>query len=274
MNPDRRVWLDRREVLVWGARGAVGFAVLGVAGCRPQRSTGPASGSGSGTTSGTRTGSPSGTPSGTPSGSASGTAAGSGPLAWDRVDLGGVSAYVLVRGREAAVVDTGVPGSAAAIGAVLRAAGPGWAGVRHVVVTHHHPDHAGSIAAVLQRATRATAYAGAGDLGRITAPRRLRAVGDGAEVLGLRVVTTPGHTDGHICVYDSGTRVLVAGDALTNTAGLAGSNPQFTADPAAAERSVRKLARLRPGTILVGHGAPVERGAADLLSRLASAPGR
>jgi glyoxylase-like metal-dependent hydrolase (beta-lactamase superfamily II) len=270
MNADRRVWLDRREVLAWGARGAVGIAVLGVAGCRPQRSTGPATGSASRTSSGTA----SGTRTGSASATASGTAAGSGPLGWERVDLGGVSAYVLVRGREAAVVDTGVPGSATAIGAVLRAAGPGWAGVRHVLVTHHHPDHAGSIGAVLQRATRATAYAGTADLDRIRAPRRLRAVGDGAEVFGLRVVATPGHTDGHICVYDSGTRVLVAGDALTNTAGLAGSNPQFTADPAAAERSVRKLARLRPGTILMGHGAPVERGAADLLSRLASALGR
>ena len=65
-------------------------------------------------------------------------------LAWSRVDLGFVSAYVLVRGNEAAVVDTGVGGSADQIGAVLDDAGPGWAGVRHVVLTHKHPDHAGS----------------------------------------------------------------------------------------------------------------------------------
>ena len=54
-----------------------------------------------------------------------------GELKWSRVELGFVSAYVLVRGNEAAVVDTGVGGSGEAIGTVLDEAGPGWAGVRH-----------------------------------------------------------------------------------------------------------------------------------------------
>jgi glyoxylase-like metal-dependent hydrolase (beta-lactamase superfamily II) len=189
------------------------------------------------------------------------------------VDLGFVSAYVLVRGGEAAVVDTGVGGSADQIGAVLDDAGPGWAGVRHVVLTHKHPDHVGSLGDVADRAAAAKLYAGAPDVSAIDAPRRLRTVADGDEVFGLQVVTSPGHTAGHVAVFDADSGVLVAGDALGNTDGLAGSNPQFTEDDAAAADSVRKLAALRPRVILVGHGPPVERSAAAQLERLARSLG-
>lgn len=261
--------IGRRRFLVHVGRGALGVAVFGLSACSsagddaatptfPRRSE-PASGAPSPATSTSAT--------------ASDTADPGARLAWSRVDLGFVAAYVLVRGREAAVVDTGVGGSADEIGAVLREAGPGWSGVRHVVLTHKHPDHAGSIGDVLLRATDATAYAGEADLGDITAPRRLRAVGDGDDVFGLQIVASPGHTLGHIAVFDGDTGVLVAGDALTNTAGLAGSNPQFTQDEAAATATVGKLARLRPRTILVGHGNPIDDDAAGALQRLAASLG-
>jgi glyoxylase-like metal-dependent hydrolase (beta-lactamase superfamily II) len=58
-----------------------------------------------------------------------------------------VSAYVLVRGKEAAVVDTSVTGSVTQIGDALVAAGSSWGAVRHVILTHQHPDHVGSVAA-------------------------------------------------------------------------------------------------------------------------------
>ena len=73
------------------------------------------------------------------------------------------------RGREAAVVDTGVGGSLDAIVDVLDEAGPGVSGVRHVVLTHKHPDHAGSIGEVLAAATQATGYVGEADLSEVDA---------------------------------------------------------------------------------------------------------
>jgi glyoxylase-like metal-dependent hydrolase (beta-lactamase superfamily II) len=194
-------------------------------------------------------------------------------LAWSRVDLGFVAAYVLVRGMEAAVVDTGVGGSADAIGATLDEAGPGWAGVRHVILTHKHPDHVGSLGDVMATATSAKGYVGAADLASVESPEPLTAVADGDEVFGVRIVGTPGHTAGHVAVFDPSTGVLVAGDALSNTSGLAGSNPQFTEDAAAAARSVKKLATLAPRTILVGHGPPVLDEAAAALDGLAASLG-
>ena len=86
---------------------------------------------------------------------------------------------------------------------------------------------------------------------------QVRPVTDGDEVFGLQVVDTPGHTPGHIAIFDADSRVLVAGDALNSTFdGLTGPTPEFTPDMPTAEESVRKLAALQPQVILVGHGPP------------------
>ena len=69
-------------------------------------------------------------------------------LVWARTNLGFVSAYVLVRGNTAAIVDTGVAGSAAAIGQTLVDLGLNYSDVEHVILTHNHSDHAGSITEV------------------------------------------------------------------------------------------------------------------------------
>jgi glyoxylase-like metal-dependent hydrolase (beta-lactamase superfamily II) len=252
--------MGRRWLLVQTGRGVVGVAVLGMAACSASEP------------SATDSGSPSPSESTTPSDAApseSDPGAAAAELAWSRVNLGFVSAYVLVRGREAAVVDTGVGGSLDAIVDVLDEAGPGVSGVRHVILTHKHPDHAGSINEVLAATPKATGYVGTADLSEVDATQRLTPLDDGDEVFGLQLVGTPGHTAGHLAVFDPDTGVLVAGDALTNMGQLAGSNPQFTEDELAAAESVRKLAQLAPRTILVGHGEPVVDGASAALEELA-----
>jgi glyoxylase-like metal-dependent hydrolase (beta-lactamase superfamily II) len=84
-----------------------------------------------------------------------------------RVNLGFVNAYVLIRGKEAAVVDTGTPNNASKIADVVRNANLGWDAVHHVILTHYHPDHIGSVGEVLAAAAKATAYAGAADIPQI-----------------------------------------------------------------------------------------------------------
>ena len=130
-----------------------------------------------------------------------------------------MSAYILVRGAEAAIVDTGVGGSADAIETSLAGTGLDWSAVGHLILTHHHGDHVGSAADVLERAADAVGYAGQEDIGSISVPRPLTAVGDGEQVFGLTIVTTPGHTAGSISVLDPLGGLLVAGDALLTSAG-------------------------------------------------------
>src|SRR5688572_794577 len=131
---DRR--FTRRRLLVGYGTGVLGIAVVStIAGCS---SSSPRSGSGS--TDGAASGGPS-----------LSTAADFGD--WRRVDLSFVSAYLLIRGGEAAVVDLGTAGSGGSIEAGLRAAGVGWNAVRHVILTHQHSDHAGAASEVAPKVT-------------------------------------------------------------------------------------------------------------------------
>jgi glyoxylase-like metal-dependent hydrolase (beta-lactamase superfamily II) len=259
--------LTRRTFLTGLGHGTVAIAVVSLAACGPTSSTG-------GVAPPTVVTSSPLPPETVPPGSASATAsadAGAGAaVAWQRVNLGFVSAYVLVRAGEAAIVYTGTAGSEGAIEAALGEQGLGWDAVGHVILTHLHQDHAGSSDAVLSAAADATGYAGAADLAGIAAPRPLTAVGDGDRVFDLRIVATPGHTPGSICVLDEVGGILVAGDALRVEGGqpaLPGAG--FTDDMDEAIRSVATLGGLTFETLLVGHGEPIEAGASSQVAALA-----
>jgi len=252
--------IRRRTFIADLGRGAMAIAVVGLA-ARPVAAQSPSPAATPGP-------SPAGSPE--PAGSATPSAS-MGAISWERVNLGFVSAYILVRGGEAAIVDTGTEGSADAIEASLEAIGLDWTTVSHLVLTHHHGDHVGSAAEVLSRALEASGYAGAEDIGSIVVPRPLTALGDGDAVFGLKVITAPGHTAGSICVLDPVGGILVAGDALVTEAGLpALPGAQFTDDMALAGQSVMKLGGLTFETLLVGHGEPIETGASALVAELAA----
>ena len=186
-------------------------------------------------------------------------------LRTQRVDLGFVSAWIVVRAGEAAIVDTGVEGSEGEIEASLAAVSLGFADVSDVIVTHRHPDHQGSVPAVVEAATAAAVWAGAADLAAISSPREVQAVGDGDRVFGLDIIETPGHTAGHLCVHDPAGGFLITGDALNGDpsapGGVIGANPQFTADMDQANASIQKLSKLAFAQALFGHGPPVLAGA-------------
>jgi glyoxylase-like metal-dependent hydrolase (beta-lactamase superfamily II) len=85
--------------------------------------------------------------------------------------------------------------------------------------------------------------------------------------MGLGVVNTPGHTAGSISVFDTGTGLLVAGDAIVGVDGAIGPpDPSFTADIDTAITSLAALAALEPQIAAFGHGgAPVT---ADVTAQL------
>lgn len=266
---DGSTMIARRTLLAGLGKGAFALAVVSVAGCAPAASASvtPAASRTPGATD-----PPSTEPSATSPAASASSSAGGAAFAWERVNLGFVSAYILSRGGEAVIVDTGVGGSADAIEQSLTAVGLDWSAVGHLILTHNHGDHAGSAADVLERAADATGYAGAEDLPGIAVPRPLTAVTDGDDVFGLTIVTTPGHTAGSICVYDQVAGFLVAGDALRTDGGkptLPGA--EFTDDMAVAKMSIVKLGGLAFETLLVGHGDPIETGASTAVAALGAA---
>ena len=205
----------------------------------------------------------------TTSGSASTT--GAAATSYQRVNLQFVSAYILYRGGEAALVDTGVGGSAAAIQVALGEAGLAWDSIGHVILTHKHPDHVGSVDEVMSQAGGATLYAGAADIPEIASATAPQAVGDGDSVFGLEIIDSPGHTPGHISVLDAAAGILVTGDALNGTGGGVGPpDPGFSEDMTVAMESVLKLGGFSYEVALFGHGEPLLEGASSAVAALAA----
>src|SRR5215213_2556442 len=86
---------------------------------------------------------------------------------------------------------------------------------------------------------------------------------------GTRVIFTPGHTPGHLCLYLERSKVLVAGDALTAEGGhLNGPNPSMTLEMRPAMQSIRRLAELEIDTIVCYHGGVVGEDANGQLRRV------
>lgn len=194
-------------------------------------------------------------------------------LRWARANLGFVSAYVLARGNQAAIVDTGVPGSAAAIGESLGTLGLNYSDVQHVILTHSHQDHAGSIGEVVAQAVNATVYAGEADLGDI-AQGDISGLQGGEDVFGFEMLSTPGHTAGHMCVIDHAAGLLVAGDAIfSEDGGVVEGPPQFFADIEESRQTIRALSELTFNTLLFGHGDPIEDRADTAVAALAASLG-
>jgi len=182
---------------------------------------------------------------------------------------------------------------------------------RAIVLTHAHPDHAGS-ASELARMWDVTVYvrpnevplspAGRiiGALARVELPSGqdgLSPIDPNGGVPGLpdwQVMATPGHTPGHLALFREGDRALIPGDAVltvnVNSLGDAlsqrhtlGGPPRFaTWNWRAATESVSKLARLEPSLLAAGRGrpmagpmlAPALRALGEQLSTPASAAAR
>lgn len=175
------------------------------------------------------------------------------------------------------LVDTGLPGFAPVILEALEGRP-----LSLVLVTHVHPDHCGSAAAVCTaRGVPLACHAGDRDAMEGRAPMQPRSwnrgrwlkapypvtrlLEDEEQIGEFRVIHTPGHTDGHVALYRERDRLLIAGDAAMNLRPLFGLHEPiraFTPDPALNRRSLRRLAELRPETVLVGHGGPLRDGAA------------
>jgi len=208
----------------------------------------------------------------------------------------------------ATLIDTGVPGSEAAIGEHLQRLGLGWKDVRRIIITHQDIDHIGGASAAV-KASNAEVLAHGEDIPYIQGDRRLlkmdpsrietmlqsvpaeqqdrvrqlfthpptvrvtRALADGEKLPyggGIVVIHTPGHTPGHISLFLQADRLLISGDALRAENGvLQGPSPTATPDLALATASLRKLLDYPIDRVLCYHGGLTNPGALERLRELA-----
>ena len=215
--------------------------------------------------------------------------------------LGMVNVFLLETDDGLALIDTGYATSAEAILSAVRQIGRQPQDLRHILVTHCHPDHAGSLAA-LKHQTGATAYMHPEDAAMVRAGKTLRPLSAGPGVFnalvfqilirtaaesieaaaieheladgdelpiagGMRAIHVPGHCAGQLAfLWSRHGGVLFAADACANVFGL-GLSPAYE-DLSEGRRSLKKLAALEFEVASFGHGRAIKRNAAQKFRRM------
>lgn len=154
------------------------------------------------------------------------------------------------------------PGDAAPVVAELQRSGESLAAI---LLTHHHSDHIGGVAGLLQ--LWPVPVAGPED-DRIVPPARPLRGGERYDLpdlgLSFEILQIPGHTVSHIAFYGHGA--LFCGDTLFS----AGCGRMFEGTPLQMSESLTKLRKLPPDTqVFCGH----EYTAANLRFALTVEPG-
>ena len=199
-----------------------------------------------------------------------------------QVRMLGADAFLLAEER-LTLIDAGMVGSRRTLERYLRGIGRRLDELDRIICTHGHPDHIGGVSELVRDRDDVAVLIHPDDLAGLRLPLRealartegvtvrrgrliqylTRAptdptpVTDG-EVLpllgGLRVVHTPGHTPGSICLYAPRHRLLFTGDVLQVVRGrLTYASAFFSHDPAGARGSVERLAALDVETIALSH---------------------
>lgn len=195
-----------------------------------------------------------------------------------------VNCYLVDEGNALTLVDAALPFSYKGI---LKTATSIGKPITRIILTHAHSDHIGAldrlkellpdcevvISARDAKLLRGDVTLEAGELktpvrGGVPKPGKIKAVPDrevseGDLVGSFRVIAAPGHTPGHIALYNEQMGVLLAGDAFQVRGGMAvsGQLRPFFPFPAwatwnkdAAIQTAIKLENLSPTLLGVGHG--------------------
>lgn len=195
----------------------------------------------------------------------------------------GGNVYLLLDDHELTLIDAALPGNTGKIIRYIESLGRSPTELRHLILTHAHPDHTGTIPSLLDRADlrvlvheKEVVREENGSL-RLFYPGQLVSLpwnmpfirkifahelieeGQTLPILGgLKVLHTPGHTRGSISLYIEERKILFTGDNLIGFAkGFTRPFPFPGTDLKDYRRSVERLAELDFDVACVGHGKPV-----------------
>lgn len=214
------------------------------------------------------------------------------------VAMGTANGYLIEGEDGLTLIDAGFPKKEAAVFDAIRRLGRSTGELRRLILTHGHPDHIGSAAAIV-RETGARTYMhpidkplaeSGGPFRPMTpAPGLLRQIlcrvmfdprerlepiaidqpmtdGETLPIAGgIDVVHAPGHCAGQVALLWRAGRMLFAADVFMNVAGL--GDPLGFEDIEAGRASQRKLSGLSFDAVGFGHGRPITRNPAASLRK-------
>lgn len=131
-----------------------------------------------------------------------------------------------------------------------------------IVTTHHHEDHVAG-AAFLSRELGLPVWAHEQTASRIDVPVARRLVdGESIVLAGQRpstwkVLHTPGHAPGHVCLFDPEARCAIVGDMVASVGTILIAPGD--GDMAVYLEQLARLAALDAATALPAHGEPIEQ---------------
>ncbi|MFX3632118.1 MAG: MBL fold metallo-hydrolase [Candidatus Pristimantibacillus sp.] len=205
-----------------------------------------------------------------------------------------VNCYLVEEENSLTLIDAALPNNAAAI---IEAAKEIGKPITRIVLTHAHSDHIGALDQLKRQLPSVSVYISARDSrllagdrsldsgepntdirGGVPKPNQIQTkpdvfLQDGDRVGSLRAIATPGHTPGSMSFLDTRGNELIAGDAWQTRGGIAVTgqmNPWFpfpawaTWDKVTALESARKLLKLNPSLLAVGHGNLLAEPAASM----------
>jgi glyoxylase-like metal-dependent hydrolase (beta-lactamase superfamily II) len=214
---------------------------------------------------------------------------------------GHVRAFLIEHGGELTLIDTLYETDGRRVLAEIRRLGRSPADLKRIALTHAHRSHLGGLA-VLKRASGARVLSHEWEADIIAGERKAQPVtvlprlplrawfpfqvglalgrgkhppcpvdeplGEGDELAGLQVLHVPGHTPGHLAFWAPEHRLLLTGDAIATWPRFEAGWPAFNLNPEQQRASIRRMAALEPMAVAVGHGDPIQQGAADRVHSL------
>ncbi len=182
----------------------------------------------------------------------------------------------LILAEEIILIDTGLPKNGIGILNELKSMDIKPQDIKHILITHDDMDHVGSLA-LLEKASGAKIWASKEDIPHIIGeinrhvikrilnyiiklkkPENINPYPEDGMIGDIKVINTPGHTVGHVCLLYKD--IMFVGDLFRTKNGEITNGPSFANwDNSIIKRSIVKIDEYDFKWICPAHGEPIRR---------------
>ena len=172
------------------------------------------------------------------------------------VKISFVNVYIIERNNELVLIDAGIPGSHDSILSYVESIGYGPDDITTIIITHAHWDHVGGLRGLINKTSAKIA---AHRLEREYISNKIDILlEEGSVINGLKIIHTPGHTPGHICLLDNETSSLFVGDLMYEENGKLYEIPhKYSRDPEKNREAIKRLLNIEFKNVMPSHGNPI-----------------